>query len=236
MAKRNYKHVGMGLAEAATFWFRSTQDYVNRLSLQDKHYLDEALAQNKGVILLQAHFTLVDFPASVMSQHYEAYAVYAKSKNEMFGALLRNRRERYVQGMIENHDIRRMVRLLKQGALIWYSPDQYVSARRGGVPIPYFDQPAMTTPGTARIAAMTGAVVVPMVPKRISGDGRYTLTFFPPLDLSGMDADTATHVVNQLFEAQIKALPDQYLWMHKRFKPINSEHPNPYRRSSRQDA
>ncbi|MBX2886285.1 MAG: lysophospholipid acyltransferase family protein [Granulosicoccus sp.] len=233
LAKVNYKHVGMGVAEAASFWFRPTQDYVSRFSLEDAHHLDQALAQGKGVILLQAHFTLVDFTASVMCQHYQVYAVYAKSKNAMFGALLKNRRERYMQEMIENHDIRRMVRQLKKGSLIWYSPDQYVSARRGGVATPYFGQPAMTTPGTARIAAMTGAIVIPMIPIRLTDGGRYKLTFYPPLDLSGLDSDAATLKVNQLFEKQVKEQPDQYLWMHKRFKPIDSSQPNPYSRASR---
>lgn len=232
LAKINYKHVGMGVAEAATFWFRPTRDYVDRFTLVNTQYLEDALAQGKGVILLQAHFTLVDFTACIMCQHYQTFAVYAKSKNAMFGALLKNRRERYMQAMIENRDIRRMVRLLKKGAIIWYSPDQHVASHRGGIPIPFFDHPAMTTPGTARIASMTGSIVVPVVPTRIVKEGRYELAFFPPLDLTDLDVETATKKVNQLFETQVRTQPDQYLWMHKRFKPVNSSVPNPYRSST----
>jgi len=229
LAKDNYRHVGMSLAEVAIFWFRPTRWYIHRLHLHGEEHLAAAMALGKGVVLLQAHFTLVDFSASIMCQQYSAYAVYGKSKNAMFGAMLRFRRERYMQAMLVNRDIRSMIRLLKKGALIWYSPDQSVAAGRGGIAVRYFNQPAMTTPGTARIAAITGATVIPMVPTRLPAEGQYRLTFFPPLDLSSMDTETATQRVNEVFAEQVRTQPEQYFWMHKRFKPGTDQQPDPYR-------
>jgi len=228
LAKKNYRHVGMSLAEAATFWFRPTSWFIDRIQITGSEHLQSAVMEGKGVVLLQAHFTVADLSASVMCQHYQAYAVYGTSKNELFGSMLRYRRERYMQAMIENRDIRSMIRLLKKGALIWYSPDQSVPVHHGGIAVEFFNQPALTTPGTARIAAITGATVIPMVPTRIDAQGKYRITFYPPFDLSGLNSEQATAEVNKLFESQVREQPEQYFWMHKRFKPVTPEQPDPY--------
>lgn len=229
LAKENYRHVGMSLAEMATFWFRPTEWFIHRIQLQGKQHLADAMAEGKGVVLLQAHFTLVDFSASIMCQDYQAYAVFAKAKNQLFGSMLRYRRERYMQAMIENRDIRSMIKLLKKGALIWYSPDQTVAPSHGGIEVEYFGQPALTTPGTARIAAMTGARVIPMVPTRHSIDGTYSITFYPPLALPDDDHTAATREVNSVFETQVRQQPEQYFWMHKRFKKADKQQHDPYK-------
>ena len=229
LARENYRHVGMVMTENAALWFRPATAFIDRFKLQGLQHLDAALAQEKGVILLQAHFTLLEFSAAVMSQHYRISAVYGASKNAMFGALLRYKREFYLQSMIGNRDIKSMVRRLRKGEIVWYSPDQFVTQRNGGIPVNFFSHPAMTTPGTARIARMTGAAVVPMLPTRLPG-GKYTLTFFEPLDIDGDDPVAATQKVNDLFEDHVRQQREQYVWMHKRWKPIDANAPSPYRK------
>ena len=120
--------------------------------------------------------------------------------------------------MIRNDDIRHMVRRLRRGEIVWYSPDQTVPKENGGIAVRFFGQPVLTTAGTARMASMTGATIVPFVPTRHGYSGRYTLSFKAPLLLDTGDPETATAAINRLFESQIRDQPEQYFWMHNRWK------------------
>jgi KDO2-lipid IV(A) lauroyltransferase len=229
LARSTYRHIGMGIAETACAWFRPVAYISSRFDLHGREHLDTALASGHGVILLQAHFTVLDLCAGVICSHWPAAAVYDKPKNPLFAAYMSWQRKRVMTELIDNQDIRSMIRRLRRGEIVWYSPDQSVSRSHGGIPTRYFDQPVNTTSGTARIVAMTGAVIIPYIPTRHADTGRYTLRFNAPLDIDSSDTEASTQAVNDLFEAQVWAQPEQYLWVHKRFKVPSGDYPDPYR-------
>lgn len=229
VAREVYAHVGMSISEGASLWFRPLHFYDHRFELKNSERIDEALAQGKGVILLQAHFSLLEMNASVIGPRYPTSAVFDAPKNDLFAAFLANRRSRFLQSLIDNRQMRQMVRKLKQGEIVWYSPDQSVSRSHGGIETTFFGHPVLTTSGTRRIASMTHAVVLPMVPTRHSDTGRYTLSIGEPIELTSDDDVLATQQINDIFEAQIRTQPEQYFWMHKRFKPPGPEFENPYK-------
>lgn len=226
-----FRHAGMGAVETACAWFCKPARYAERFDLVEPEHLDAAISRGKGVILLQAHFTLIDLSAYVMTKRWPIAAVYDDPKNALFAAWITHRRLDYMESMIDNRDIRSMVRRLRRGGIVWYSPDQTVSVRRGGIATRFFDRPVLSTAGTARMAAMTGAAVVPFKPTRDADRGRYILTFSPALDVDVDDPVAATDAINRLFEAQIREQPEQYFWSHKRFRPPNADLPDPYRRA-----
>ncbi|MFK8079603.1 MAG: lysophospholipid acyltransferase family protein [Granulosicoccus sp.] len=230
MARKVYAHVGMSIAEGASLWFRPTSFYDHRFTLKGADNLEQALSLNRGVILLQAHFSLLEMNAAILGPRYPVSAVFDPPKNALFAAFLTNRRSRFLQSLIDNRQMRQVIRKLKQGEVVWYSPDQSVSRSHGGIETQFFNQAVLTTAGTRRIASMTGAIVLPLVPTRHGNTGRYTLTIGQPLIIGSDDDQQATQQVNDLFEAQVRSQPEQYFWMHKRFKPPGPEHDNPYQR------
>ncbi len=228
IASLSHQHAGMAVLETAWLWFRGARAFDDRLRLEGREHLDAALATGRGVILLQAHFTLIDLCSAFVGERYTASAVYDPPKNPLFAELQARFRRRSLSAVIPNRDIRDMVRRLKRGEIVWFSPDQAVNARHGGIPTRYFGQDVLTSSGTARIVAMTGAVIVPMIPSRSSDGSRYAVRFDRPLELDTTDTTSATQAVNDHLEAQVRQQPEQYLWSHKRFKPPSAEFPDPY--------
>ncbi len=227
-----FEHAGVVAAETACTWYRPLAFYGDRLDLEGEQHLTDAYRRGHGVILLQAHFTAIDIANGVVNARWPMAAVYDNPKNALYAAYITHQRLTYMDDLIDNRDIRSMVRRLRRGGIVWYSPDQTVKRERGGIATRYFGQPVLTTVGTARIAAMTGAAVVPYQPIRHLDQGRYTLRFSAPLTLAKDDLATATQQVNDLFEAQVRQTPEQYLWAHKRFKPPRPDLPDPYRQDA----
>lgn len=227
LAKKAFAHLGMATAETAWIWYRSPKGMAE-MDFDGAEHVDAALAAGKGVILLQAHFTVLELCGAVVGARWPVNAVYDNPKNPLFAEYLLHQRSRHVVHMIENKNIREMVRSLRRGEMVWYSPDQSVAVEHGGITTHYFNQPALSTTGTARIVKMTGAAVIPFVPTRHDNGARYTFTFKPPLNLDFSDAATATQQVNDVLESAVRTQPEQYLWAHKRFKPPTPDYPNPY--------
>jgi len=229
IARASARHAGMSAMEIAWLWCRPGDDMSARATLLGTEHVDAALARGQGVILLQAHFSVIDFAGSVVGKRWTATGVYDPPKDPLIAALQLWHRQPYLDEPIPNRNVRSMVRRLRRGEMIWFSPDQAVSASHGGIPTRFFGQPVLSSSGTARILAMTDAVLIPMVPQR-RDDGRHlTVRFHPPIQLDTDDTVAATQAVNDLLEAQVRALPEQYLWGHKRFKPPPGTVPSPYR-------
>lgn len=229
LARRAFLHLGMAVGETAWTWYRSVS-HISPTEISGGEHVDAALARGKGVILLQAHFTLLEMCAAVVGSHWKINAVYDSPKNPLFADRLLRHRSRHLETMIDNKGIRQMVRLLKRGEIVWYSPDQSVSASHGGIPTRYFGQPVLTTSGTARIVKMTGATIVPFIPERAADGSAYAFRFQAPIEIDSSDPTRGTQQVNDYLEAQVRTQPEQYLWAHKRFKPPSAEIDDPYRR------
>ena len=228
--RESFRESGAAVLETACVWFRPELVLdTDRVRIEGAEHVDAALAEGRGVILLQAHFTAIDVCAPPIGTRWSAGGVQDAPKNPLYAALLEHQRSRWVRPLIDNRDIRAMVRHLRAGGIVWYSPDQSVPAERGGLATRYFDQPVLTTGGTARIVRMTGAAVVPHVPVRDPATNRYTLRFLPPFALPDGDEVAATQAVNDLLEAQVREQPGQYLWAHRRFRPPSPDLPDPYR-------
>ncbi len=104
------------------------------------------------------------------------------------------------------------------GHAVWYSPDQDFG-RHASVFAPFFGIEAATIKLTAKIARMTGAPVIPLVFHRNPDDRTYTLEYLPPLaDFPSGDEVSDAARVNAVIEAAIRRHPEQYLWLHRRFK------------------
>ena len=111
-----------------------------------------------------------------------------------------------------------MIRALRQGLPVWYAPDQS-HRRRYSALLPFFGEPAMTNTALTQIIRLSGARVVPYLPRRRADGSGYDVDILPALaDFPGESPEADALRVNRLFEDHIRGAPDQYYWVHRRFK------------------
>ena len=229
LVREAFQSFGMSLFEMASIWFRKPEELVPHTDIRGLEHVEKARAEGRGIILLQAHFTTLEMGGGMLALRTPYDANYDPPKNPMFADWLVMHRKRYVNRMMDNHSIRTMVRYLREGSSVWYSPDQHVAESDGGVPTTFFGQDVMTSSGTARMARISGAVVIPYVPYRSQGDHLYRIDISPPLEhFPSDDVIVDTQRINDLFEQHIRAHPGQYFWLHKRFKRLHPDQPDPY--------
>jgi KDO2-lipid IV(A) lauroyltransferase len=228
LAREHFLALGMSMIEMGLGRWAS-DEYLDSITTLDgaNHVLD-AVNEGKGVILLSAHFTTLEISGRVVTLNLPPYdAVYRKNRSEFMTELLRSGRERSAASTIEKRDIKTMVRSLRDGRIVWYAPDQSYN-RKGSEVINFFGVPSMHTTATSTLARLGKAVVVPYFPRRLK-NGHYHLTILPRLeDFPGDDpiADTERYV--KLVEERIRLCPEQYFWVHRKFKNLPESYPDYY--------
>jgi len=120
--------------------------------------------------------------------------------------------------LINRYDTRGFIKALRAGHVVWYAPDQD-QARKNSVFAPFFGIPANTLTATTKLVKLTGAAVLPFHMRRLPDSKGYALTISPPLENfpGASEVDDATRF-NAIIESRIREHPEQYLWMHRRFK------------------
>ena len=138
-------------------------------------------------------------------------------------------RNRNFPEAIEHKNIRKVVQNLRNGHIVWYAPDQDYG-RKHSVFAPFFGLPTASITVTGRIAELTGARIIFMSHFRINNDQSYELflTRGPEGYPSG-DSYTDATALNVLIEDAVRKAPEQYLWLHRRFKTRPEGDPNPYK-------
>jgi KDO2-lipid IV(A) lauroyltransferase len=144
--------------------------------------------------------------------------MYRPSDNPVVEYLMARARARATTGIIPRDDVKAVIRSLRRGNTVWYAPDQN-TGRRKAVFVDFFGHKVATTPATSRLAGMTGARVVPFkVARKRDGSG-YLLTLEAPLeDFPSGDQLADTQRTNDVIERWVREYPEQYLWIHRRFR------------------
>ncbi|HEC75157.1 MAG TPA: LpxL/LpxP family Kdo(2)-lipid IV(A) lauroyl/palmitoleoyl acyltransferase [Methylophaga aminisulfidivorans] len=208
---------GMMMIETAISWWASDKQLKKRVTYQGLEHLEAAKAEGKGVVLLTGHFTSMELGGRLIMLQTPAYVMFRHLKNPLFNAVMIRSRTHHSEGIVMRDDVRAMLRALKKNKVVWYAPDQDFGPRNS-IFAKFFGVTAATIPATARMVKMTGAKVVPFVPRR-NQDGSYHIEIFPAWDgyPTGNEIDDAQRV-NDWIELQIRSMPEQYFWLHRRFK------------------
>lgn len=218
LVKKTFLSSGIGLIEIAISWYREPNAYRHRVTVSGMGNLEQAKAQGRGVLLLCAHFTTLEICGFLFTLFQEMDASYRPNKNPLFNAAMFNGRKRHHQGIIDRKDVRGALRSLKAGHILWYAPDQDYGARHS-VFVPFFGTPAATITATSRFAKANNSAVVFFSHYRNEDNSGYHLSFSPMLENYPSDDDEEDAMtINTLVEDAVRKHPDQYLWLHKRFK------------------
>ncbi len=218
LVRKTFLSNGIGLIEVAISWYRDPQDYRSRTSITGLENLQAAIAKGKGVLLLCAHFSTLEFGGFLFNLIAEMDVTYRPNKNPLFQAAMFNGRIRHFRHVYDRKDVRGALRTLKAGRILWYAPDQDYGAKHS-VFVPFFGNQAATITATARFAKVNNSAVLFYSHYRNEDNSGYHLEFSPPLqNFPSGDEEADAITTNQLVEQAIRKQPDQYLWLHKRFK------------------
>jgi KDO2-lipid IV(A) lauroyltransferase len=231
--KTSFKSVGISVLEFGIAWFKPHKTMRKVCEVEGKEHLDKALESGTGAILLTGHFTTLEIGARLIAMQVDGFnGVYKRAHNPCFNAIMLHYRTQYGYQLIENTNVRAIIRGLKQGRSTWFAPDQDF-ADQEIVFTPFLGGVASTLTSTAKLAKMTGAPVVPFYPVRLANGKGYKLKIMPALEnFPGDDIEAASARVNQAIEAMVYDCPEQYLWSHKRFKTQPDRSYNPYAKPS----
>nr|WP_298410360.1 LpxL/LpxP family Kdo(2)-lipid IV(A) lauroyl/palmitoleoyl acyltransferase [uncultured Halomonas sp.] len=219
---------GIGILETATGWCRDPEHLRHRVTFQGERNMQQAMAQGKGALIIGIHFSTLDLGGALHSLFFPADVVYRPHDNALFERFMTRARRHIFGAAIDRHDLRGVVRRIKNGHAVWYSPDQDFG-REASVFAPFFGVEAATIKLTGKIARMTGAPVMPLIFHRNPDNRTYTLEYLPALENfpSGDEIEDAARI-NAVIEAAIRRHPEQYLWLHRRFKTRPPGEPSPY--------
>lgn len=218
LVKKTFRANGIGVMELGLAWFRNPASFIPITEVHGLEHVDAALANGKGILLLGAHYSTLDLGGSLVTEYIEADVMQRDHNNPLMNAVMTRARERRYGMALDSKNLRGLLKQLKKNRIVWYATDQDYG-RRGIVFAPFFGVPAGSITATSRIAERSGCAVVPFSHFRREHEPGYDIYFHPPLaDFpSGDDLADAT-LVNQTIENEIRKQPDQYLWMHRRFK------------------
>ena len=219
---------GIGFFEIAWAWWASIDDIKNRYDIEGLELIEAANADGCGVLLVGAHFVHLDLCGLMVNHSSPMSVIYRKNNNPVFEYIITKGRKRFFEHVIERSDMRDIVRKLRHGKTIWYSPDQDYG-REQAVFAPFFGIQASTLVSTSRLAKMGRAKPIGIAHYRDPTTHRYRIVLIP-IDTAfptGDDHQDAA-IINTMLEKAIRMQPEQYMWVHRRFKTRPEGEPSLY--------
>ncbi len=217
--KKSFQNMGIAIFEMGLAWYETDKAIKQQCQIEGKEHLDQAIAKNKPILLLTAHFTSLEIGSRLITFYCKKFSgVYKKARNPLFNAIMVKHRSTFGDDLSDNKDVRSIIRNLKMGLATWFAPDQDFK-HQDIVFTPFLGGVASTLTSTAKISRITNATVVPFYPVRLNNGKGIKLIVLPALEnfpTDNIEADSAR--VNKVIESMVYDNPEQYLWLHKRFK------------------
>lgn len=208
---------GKSIVESAVALWGPARQYKKRYSITGLEHIESAQAAGVGVLLVGCHMMTLDAAARILAFHTKYDMLYRKDPNPLLAYKLIQARESFAGNAIVRSDTRQLIKNLRNAHVVWYAPDQDFGEKHS-VFAPFFGVTAASVVGTARIAQLGKARVLPFAHTR-DEKNHYHIEIGAPLENfpTGDDLADATRI-NQVIEQIIRRQPDQYLWVHRRFK------------------
>jgi KDO2-lipid IV(A) lauroyltransferase len=229
LVRRHFQALGASFVEMAMGWFGDAETVRRRVRIEGAAHLAEALAHGRGVILFSAHFTTFElFWPALKPLCTRLCGMYKEQSNPVMNDVMTAGRGRNYDALFAKTNVREMLRELARNSVVWYASDQSYGGK-GSALIPFFGVPAMTNTAIGRIARVSGAAILPYFCKRLPDDSAYVMSIGAPLAALPSGDDTAdVRRLVALLEEYILTCPEQYWWIHQRFKGRPAPYPDLY--------
>jgi KDO2-lipid IV(A) lauroyltransferase len=227
IAHRHFRVYARSILERSLLWWASPER-LHRL-IRVEPAVPQAEMESGPTILLCPHFVGLDM-AGFASRVIPLSTIYAPQKNVTFDRLLRRGRERFgpVRLITRKEGIKPILRALRDGYPYFMLPDMDFGEKDSAF-VPFFGIEAATLTALARLAATTGAKVIPVIATYLPNYQGWRVVYYPTWeDFPGDDILAATRRMNAFIEDRVREAPAEYLWTHKRFKTRPPGEPSLY--------
>ena len=226
--RRHFAAFGRAVLERGILWWSSRERILRIVRIEGLEHW-EAL-KGKPVIWLAPHFVGLDMGGTRLAAEYEAASMYSRQKDPVLDAILYHGRTRFVMPRLVSRQegLRPLVRVMREGLPFYYLPDMDFGSR-DSVFVSFFGVPTATITALSRIARLAGAAIVPVVTQQLPGARGYVLRFYPAWENFPTDDHEAdARRMNAFIEDRVSEMPEQYYWLHKRFKTRPPGEPSLY--------
>ena len=218
VARRHFQAFARTLVEHGVLWWGS-RERIQRL-VRVEGLENWQAVRDRPVIWFAPHFVGLDMGGARIITEWRGISVYSHQKDPVVDRVLLRGRTRFVTpALFSRQDgIRPVVKAMREGLPFYYLPDMDFGSR-DSIFVPFFGVPAATITGLSRIARLARAVVVPAVTRQLPGRQGYELRFYPAWrDFPSGDVEADTQRMNEFIEQRAAEMPEQYYWVHRRFK------------------
>ncbi len=232
LLKRHFRAFGRSVFERGVMFWGSKARIQATVRVEGiEHYL---ALKGTPLIIFAPHFVGIDMAAARLATEYRACGMYARQSNSIADEMLARARNRFGNAVLfaRHEGLLPVLQAMKEGLPFLYSPDMDFGAPHS-IFVPFFGVTAATTTGLSVIARVTRAKVLPLVVEQRPGSEGYVARMLPPLDdFPSANAEADTRGMNAYLEARIVEMPEQYHWLHKRFKTRPPGEPDLYARGT----
>ena len=219
LARAHFRSFCRGFVEHGLLWWAPRERIERLVRVEGLEHL--RTPGGAPAILFVPHFAGLDAGFTRLCCALDMVGIYSRQKDARFGRLLALGRGRFgdQRQVSRQEGVRAAIRaMVREQRPFYYLPDQD-HGPRNAVFVPFFGVQAATVPGLSRIAKLAGARVLPCVTRMLPGGAGYVVRIEPPWqDFPTGDPQADTRRMNAYIEQAVLEMPEQYLWMHKRFK------------------
>jgi KDO2-lipid IV(A) lauroyltransferase len=230
IARRHFQAYSRSVWERAILWWAPEARLKRLIQIEPNGVIPVAEMTSKPTILLCPHFVCLDVAGAAIAMEASASSMYVTQKNAAFDQVLRAGRARFkpVKLFTRQDGIKPILRALRDKLPYFMLPDMDFGEKDAEF-VPFFGIQAATLTATARIAATTGAQVMPVIATFLPNYQGWRVKFYPVWDnYPGEDMVAATRRMNEFIEERVREAPAEYFWTHKRFKTRPNDEPSLY--------
>ena len=216
LARQHFIAFSRAILDRTLGWWASKERLQRMIRVKGEEHL--IVPEGTSLIVLSPHFVGLDAAATRLTMLTAGCTVYSKQKNPVFDKVLFDGRHRFQRCLLLSRQdgMRKVIKAMKQGLPFYYLPDMDFGPE-DSIFVPFFGVQAATIPGVSRLARLTGARVIACITRQVA-DG-YEVEITPAWDnFPGESVEADTELVNRFIETQVLRMPEQYFWLHKRFK------------------
>ncbi|WP_313080554.1 kdo(2)-lipid IV(A) palmitoleoyltransferase [Atlantibacter sp.] len=218
LVAENFKSLGMALLETGIAWFWSDRRVRKYFDVEGMENLRLAASQQRGVMVVGVHFMSLELGGRIMGICQPMMATYRPHNNAMMEWVQTKARMRSNKAMIDRRNLKGMVSALKKGESVWFAPDQDYGIK-GSSFAPFFAvKEVATTNGTFVLSRLSRSALLTVTMVRRADNSGYRLYISPEIENYPTNEAEAAAFTNRIIEHEILRAPEQYLWVHRRFK------------------
>ena len=220
LAKAHFRVLTRSFLERSLLWWAPESRLRRLIHLKGEEHIIRLKAEGRPILLFSPHFVGFEVGGCRLSMEHEMGAVYLKQKNPVVDEVVLNGRARFRAPtmLAKQEGVRGMLRLLRSGRPMYF-PGDLDHGSKDAVFVPFFGIQAATITSLSRLSKMSGAAVLPLSTEILPGGQGYLACVGAPWEnFPSDDVAADTRRVNAWLESAILKMPEQYYWVHRRFK------------------